>query len=56
MNCTFFVFMKKHTYMRQLYHYYKITEIDESFFVHNTYWTGFYGDVEEDMPPKMLKH
>src|SRR5210317_969152 len=29
--------------------------IDETVFNHNVDWTDFYGDVEEEMPPKMPK-
>ena len=48
-----FAYLKKHPDMGKLAYDSKTPEIDEKAFAHNADWTDFYGDVEEEMPPKM---
>ena len=33
----------------------KTLEINEETFIHNTYWTGFYDDVEDNMSCRLTK-
>ena len=48
-----FTFLKKHKNMRKLAYDSKTPEVDESAFNNNADWKDFYGDVEEELPPKM---
>jgi len=47
-----FAYMKSHDNMGKLAYDLKTPEIDEMTF-HKGKWTEFYGDVQEEMPPKM---
>ena len=48
-----FTFLQKHKNMRQLAYDSKTPEVDKSAFNNNADWKYFYGDVEEELPPKM---
>ena len=50
-----FTFLKKHKNMRKLAYDSKTPEVDESAFNNNADWRDFYGDVEEELPPKMAE-
>ena len=46
-------YIKKHKDMGKLDYDSKTPEVDESAFNNNADWKDFYGDVEEDLPPKV---
>ena len=50
-----FAYMKKHPDMGRLVYDPKDPAIDERAFNSNADWTDFYGDVTEELPPKMPK-
>jgi hypothetical protein len=50
-----FAYLKKHPDMGRLAYDSKRSDIDEIIFQHNTDWTEFYGDFEEELPPNMPK-
>ena len=47
------VYLKKHKYIGKLAYDSKTPEVDESAFNNNGDWKDLYGDVEEELPPKM---
>ena len=48
-----FSYLKKHKDMGKLAYYSKTPEVDESAFNYNADWEDFYGDVEEELSPKV---
>ena len=48
-----FAYIKKHKDMGKLAYDSKNPEVDESAFNYNADWKDFYGDVEEELPPKI---
>ena len=48
-----FAYLNKHKDMRKLDYDLKTPEVDESAFNNNANWKGFYGDVDEELPPNM---
>ena len=50
-----FAYMKKHPDMGRLVYDPKAPEINESIFNNNADWKSFYGDVQEELPPKRPK-
>ena len=50
-----FAFLKKHQDLGVIAYDPKTPPIDESVFEHNVDWTSIYGEVEEELPPKMPK-
>jgi len=50
-----FAYMKNHPDMGRAVYDPKSIEIDESAFNNNADWKSFYGDVQEELPPKMPK-
>ena len=48
-----FDYLKKHKNMGKLAYDSKTTEVNESVFNNNTNWKDFYGDMEEELPPKI---
>ena len=50
-----FAYLKKHKYMGGVAYDSNIPEVDESDFNNNADWKDLYGDVEEELPPKMYK-
>ena len=48
-----FTYLKKHKYMGKLAYGLRTPEVDESAFNNNADWKDFYGDVKEELPPKM---
>jgi hypothetical protein len=48
-----FAYLKKHPNMGRLAYDPTMPKIDESVFNDNADWTSFYGNVEEELPPKM---
>ena len=48
-----FAYLKRHPDMDRLAYDSKTPVIDESAFQHNVDWADFYGDVAEELPPKM---
>ena len=48
-----FAYLKKHKYMEKLAYDLKTPEVNESAFNNNADQKDFYGDVEEELPPKM---
>ena len=49
------VYIKKHKDMGKLAYDLNSPEVDKSSFNNNGYWKDFYGDVEEELPPKMAE-
>ena len=48
-----FAYLKKHPDMGRLTYDSKAPDVDESAFVQGDDWKDFYGDVEEELPPRM---
>ena len=48
-----FAYLKKHKDMGNLAYDSKTPKVDESVFNNNADWKDLYGDVEEELPPKM---
>ena len=50
-----FAYLKKNKDMGKLDYDSKTPKVDESAFNNNADWKYFYGDVEEELPPKMAE-
>ena len=50
-----FSHLKKHFYMGRLAYDSKAPDVDESAFIQGADWKDFYGDVEEELPPRILE-
>ena len=50
-----FAYIKKHKDVGNLAYDSKTPEVDESAFNNNADWEDFYGDVEEELPPKIAE-
>ena len=48
-----FGYLKKHLDMGRLEYYSMVPGVDKSDFVQGADWKDFYGDVEEELPPRM---
>ena len=46
-------YIRKHPDMGRLAYYSNAPDVDESDFVQGADWKDFYGDVEEELPPRM---
>ena len=50
-----FAYLKKHPDMGRLAYDSKAPDVDESVFLQGANWKDFYGDVEEELPPRVPK-
>ena len=48
-----FAYLRKHPDMGRLAYESKAPDVDESAFVQGADWKDFYGDVEEELPPRI---